>query len=256
MPRSSARAWRSSVRRAASLSCEKLHSYGYEMKSSLRGRMTATAPGAAASSSDASAWSISRWPETRESSSPDVRNASQSAAADSWICRCRTPSRRKTKPEGSRNEAGSIDDPSVGRIGLLGDGGLLRRVVIATDLVPRVADRAPEEERDGEDARQDDLEEHAGRSRIDIRQKWHGSAASVMVKRMVTPQRRDGYLSRPGVDVTTLPLHPVLATAYPVVFLFAVNVSDQVTVGPLWRPLAISIAGGIGAIVIGRLVTG
>jgi hypothetical protein len=54
---------------------------------------------------------------------------------------------------------------------------------------------------------------------------------------MVTPLRRDGYLSRPGVDVTAVPFHPILATAYPVVFLFATNVADQVTIGPLWRPL-------------------
>jgi hypothetical protein len=77
-----------------------------------------------------------------------------------------------------------------------------------------------------------------------------------MVQGMLTPRRRDDHPSRPGVDVTSLPFHPLLATAYPVVFLFAVNISDQVTVGPLWRPLALSVAGGVVATVIGRMLTG
>lgn len=34
------------------------------------------------------------------------------------------------------------------------------------------------------------------------------------------------------------PLHPLLAAAYPVLFLFAANAADQVTVAPLWLPLA------------------
>ena len=73
---------------------------------------------------------------------------------------------------------------------------------------------------------------------------------------MVAPRRRDDHPSRSGVDVTSLPFHPLLATAYPVVFLFAANIADQVTVGPLWRPLAVAVAGGVLASVIGRLVMG
>ena len=35
----------------------------------------------------------------------------------------------------------------------------------------------------------------------------------------------------------TLPLHPFLAAIYPVVFLFAANAADQVTLDPLWPPV-------------------
>src|SRR5688500_8013648 len=35
----------------------------------------------------------------------------------------------------------------------------------------------------------------------------------------------------------TWPVHPLLAAAYPVVFLFAANAADQVTLEPLWWPL-------------------
>lgn len=77
-----------------------------------------------------------------------------------------------------------------------------------------------------------------------------------MVKGMVTRLRRDGYLSRPGVDVSSLPFHPILATAYPVIFLFATNIGDQITLAPLWRPLAVAIAGGILGTLLGRLLTG
>jgi len=34
-----------------------------------------------------------------------------------------------------------------------------------------------------------------------------------------------------------MPLHPFLAAAYPVVFLFAANAADQVTLDPLWPPV-------------------
>ena len=40
----------------------------------------------------------------------------------------------------------------------------------------------------------------------------------------------------------SFPIHPLLAAAYPVVFLFAVNAADQVTLEPLWLPLAVSVA--------------
>jgi hypothetical protein len=38
----------------------------------------------------------------------------------------------------------------------------------------------------------------------------------------------------------SFPIHPLLAAAYPVIFLFATNVADQVTLDPLWPPLAIA----------------
>ena len=45
----------------------------------------------------------------------------------------------------------------------------------------------------------------------------------------------------PRVD-STLPIHPLLAAAYPVVFLFATNAADQVTLEPLWPPLLQALA--------------
>ncbi|HUF06558.1 MAG TPA: sulfatase-like hydrolase/transferase [Candidatus Binatia bacterium] len=56
--------------------------------------------------------------------------------------------------------------------------------------------------------------------------------------------------------ITPLALHPLLAAAYPVGFLFAQNVAEQVTLQPLWLPLVASVAGGAAALVAGRLVTG
>ena len=51
-------------------------------------------------------------------------------------------------------------------------------------------------------------------------------------------------------------LHPLLAAAYPVLFLFAQNVAEQVTLQPLWIPLVAAVAGGALALLIGRVVTG
>ena len=48
---------------------------------------------------------------------------------------------------------------------------------------------------------------------------------------------------------SSLPLHPLLAAAYPVVFLFATNATEQVTLAPLWGPLALAIGGA--ALVLG-----
>jgi len=42
-----------------------------------------------------------------------------------------------------------------------------------------------------------------------------------------------GGQSRTGL----LALHPLLAAAYPVLFLFAQNAAEQVTLQPLWAPL-------------------
>lgn len=53
---------------------------------------------------------------------------------------------------------------------------------------------------------------------------------------MVTARGRE---SQP--DISTLPLHPLLAAAYPVVFLFAVNAKEQVTTEALWLPLALAV---------------
>jgi hypothetical protein len=53
---------------------------------------------------------------------------------------------------------------------------------------------------------------------------------------MVIARGREGYS-----DLTTLPFHPILAAAYPVVFLFAINSEEQVTTAPLWLPLLLSV---------------
>jgi hypothetical protein len=45
----------------------------------------------------------------------------------------------------------------------------------------------------------------------------------------------------------TFPVHPLLAAAYPVVFLFATNAADQVTLAPLWPPLAAAVLIAAGA---------
>jgi hypothetical protein len=44
-------------------------------------------------------------------------------------------------------------------------------------------------------------------------------------------------------DPWSLPFHPVLAAAYPVVFLFAMNAAEQVTLEPLWQPLLLAAGG-------------
>lgn len=56
-------------------------------------------------------------------------------------------------------------------------------------------------------------------------------------------------------DLTSAPVHPVLVAAYPVVFLFAANTADQVTLGPLWAPLALAIAVACVSLLVGRLAT-
>jgi len=50
------------------------------------------------------------------------------------------------------------------------------------------------------------------------------------------PVRRERW------DWTTLPVHPLLAAAYPVIFLFALNIVEQVTLAPLWLPLGVAVA--------------
>ena len=49
----------------------------------------------------------------------------------------------------------------------------------------------------------------------------------------------------------SFPIHPLLAAAYPVVFLFAANAADQVTLEPLWLPLFVAVA--VAAIAFGGL---
>lgn len=51
-----------------------------------------------------------------------------------------------------------------------------------------------------------------------------------------------------------VPLHPVLIAVFPVLFLFAENAVQQVTLSPLWLPLALSAALGVGALFAGTLL--
>ena len=56
--------------------------------------------------------------------------------------------------------------------------------------------------------------------------------------------------------IPDLPLHPLLAAAYPVLFLFATNAAEQVTVEPLWRPLALSLGAAAIVLLDLRLIVG
>ena len=57
---------------------------------------------------------------------------------------------------------------------------------------------------------------------------------------MVTPAPTTGASSR-----SFWPWHALLIAAFPVLFLFAENAAQQVTLDPLWMPLAISLVGAV-----------
>lgn len=59
------------------------------------------------------------------------------------------------------------------------------------------------------------------------------------------PARSDGIGRPPSRGLTALPVHPFLVAAFPVLFLFAENAVQQVTLDPLWQPLAIAVAGAL-----------
>lgn len=52
------------------------------------------------------------------------------------------------------------------------------------------------------------------------------------------------------IDWSSGPLHPALVAAYPVLFLFAENAEQQVTLAPLWVPLLVCIAAGMAALLV------
>ena len=67
---------------------------------------------------------------------------------------------------------------------------------------------------------------------------------------MLTTRGQDGdaRIGRERLDWTSIPFHPFLVAAYPIVFLFAINADEQVTIDPLWAPLAIAL--GVTAVVL------
>jgi hypothetical protein len=55
---------------------------------------------------------------------------------------------------------------------------------------------------------------------------------------------------RRGFDWSSVPLHPVMVAAFPVLFLFAENAEEQVTLAPLWQPLLVCVAGGLATLLV------
>lgn len=53
-----------------------------------------------------------------------------------------------------------------------------------------------------------------------------------------------------------MPFHPLLAAAYPVVFLFAVNAAEQITPDPLWGPLLLAVGAALVTLVVARVMLG
>src|SRR3712207_1401610 len=48
----------------------------------------------------------------------------------------------------------------------------------------------------------------------------------------------------------SVPIYPLLVAAYPVIFLFATNAEEQVTLAPLWVPLAAAVGGMMAILLI------
>ena len=69
---------------------------------------------------------------------------------------------------------------------------------------------------------------------------------------MLYARRHAGQRNR--LDWSSIPIHPLLAAAYPVVFLFATNAADQVTLDPIWRPLAMAVAGAALVLALARIL--
>ncbi|HTE64956.1 MAG TPA: hypothetical protein VK736_01690, partial [Candidatus Binatia bacterium] len=63
---------------------------------------------------------------------------------------------------------------------------------------------------------------------------------------------RDGPIRR--LDWSALPLHPILISAFPVLFLFVENAVQQVTLSPLWTPLAACLAVAVGTLILSSLL--
>jgi hypothetical protein len=61
---------------------------------------------------------------------------------------------------------------------------------------------------------------------------------------------------RRRVDWLALPVHPILAAAYPVVFIFTLNAAEQVSLDPLWVLLGLSVGGAALVLVVLRAIIG
>jgi Sulfatase len=62
-------------------------------------------------------------------------------------------------------------------------------------------------------------------------------------------------LSPRGLDVSSLPWHSLAVAVFPVLFLFAENAEQQVTLTPLWVPLLLSLIGAVGLLLLTVLIT-
>jgi hypothetical protein len=54
----------------------------------------------------------------------------------------------------------------------------------------------------------------------------------------------------PRGGLARLPIHPLFAAAYPVLFLFGANAADQVTADALWEPLALAVSAAAALVVV------
>ncbi|MGI8657707.1 MAG: sulfatase-like hydrolase/transferase, partial [Candidatus Limnocylindria bacterium] len=55
---------------------------------------------------------------------------------------------------------------------------------------------------------------------------------------------------RRRIDWGAIPIHPLLIAAYPIVFLYAINAADQVTIEPMLTPLALAVGAALLVLVI------
>ncbi|MCV0402553.1 MAG: hypothetical protein K5924_02455 [Chloroflexi bacterium] len=71
---------------------------------------------------------------------------------------------------------------------------------------------------------------------------------------MLPAQRRRGHRER--IDWGATPIHPLLIAAYPVIFLFANNAAEQVSLEPLWLPLGVAVGAALAEMLILYLALG
>ncbi|HEX5579056.1 MAG TPA: hypothetical protein VFY43_05250, partial [Candidatus Limnocylindria bacterium] len=62
-------------------------------------------------------------------------------------------------------------------------------------------------------------------------------------------------LSPRGLNLSLVPWHTLAVALFPVLFLFAENAEQQVTLAPLWAPLLLCFAGGVALLLVAILAT-